>query len=104
MEIERELRNFVIDNFLFGQADETFSNDDSFLEKGLIDSMGILTLVDFVKDKYTIVIEDDELIPENWDSVHRITRFVDNKLSSKARVRNLVAALVKQTAEETNSF
>jgi len=82
MEIERELRNFVIDNFLFGQADETFSNDDSFLEKGLIDSMGILTLVDFVKDKYTIVIEDDELIPENWDSVHRITLFVGKKLKS----------------------
>ena len=82
MEIERELRNFVIDNFLFGQADETFSNDDSFLEKGLIDSMGILTLVDFVKDKYTIVIEDDELIPENWDSVHRITLFVEKKLKS----------------------
>jgi len=82
MEIERELRNFVIDNFLFGQADESFSNDDSFLEKGMIDSMGVLTLVDFVKDKYAIAVEDEELIPENWDSVRRITVFVEKKLNS----------------------
>ncbi len=80
MEIEREIREFVVDNFLFGQSDESFSNKDSFLEKGLIDSMGILTLVEFVKDKYLIGLEDEELIPENWDSVQRIARFVQDKL------------------------
>lgn len=83
MQIERELRAFVIDNFLFGQADESFSNTDSFLEKGLIDSMGIMTLVEFVRDKYSIAVEDEELIPENWDSVQRITRFVENKLNTR---------------------
>jgi len=94
MEIEEELRNFVVDNFLFGQTNEPFSYDDSFLEKGIIDSMGVLTLVDFVREKYAIVIEDEELIPENWDSVRRITRFVDNKLSSRARASNLVPTFV----------
>lgn len=83
METERELRNFVVDNFLFGQADELFSNTDSFLEKGLIDSMGIMTLVEFVKDKFAIDVEDEELIPENWDSVQRIASFVQNKLGVK---------------------
>ena len=81
MELERELRTFVVDNFLFGQADETFSNADSFLEKGLIDSMGILTLVEFVTDKYSIVVEDEEMVPENWDSVQRIASFVQKKTS-----------------------
>ncbi len=79
MGIEREIREFVIDNFLFGQSDQSFSDTDSFLEKGLIDSMGILTLVEFVRDKYLIAIEDEELIPENWDSVQRIARFVQSK-------------------------
>ncbi len=83
MEIQREIREFVVDNFLFGQSDESFSNGDSFLEKGLIDSMGILTLVEFVRDKYLISIEDEELIPENWDSVQRIARFVQDKLEPR---------------------
>jgi acyl carrier protein len=84
MEIEGELRTFVVDNFLFGQADESFSNTDSFLDKGLIDSMGILTLVEFVKDKYSIAVEDEELIPDNWDSVQRIASFVQNKVGAKS--------------------
>lgn len=94
MGTEREVRNFVVDNFLFGQADESFSDDDSFLEKGMIDSMGVLTLVDFVKDKYTIVVEDEELIPENWDSVRRIALFVEKKLNSDGRAPQPLPTLV----------
>lgn len=93
MGIEEELRIFVIDNFLFGQAGD-FSNNDSFLENGLIDSMGILTLTEFVKEKYAIVIEDEELVPENWDSVHRIAQFVESKLRSKTSASNSDRALV----------
>jgi acyl carrier protein len=52
------------------------------LDKGLIDSMGILTLVEFVKDKYSIATEDEELVPEHWDSVERIAAFVLRKLAS----------------------
>ena len=83
-EIAKEIRAFVIDNFLFGEDDEQFSNGDSFLDKGLIDSMGILTLVEFVKDKYSIAIADEELVPEHWDSVERISVFVQSKLTSKS--------------------
>ncbi len=96
MEIERAVRNFVIDNFLFGQPDESFSDDDSFLEKGMIDSMGVLTLVDFVKDKYAIAIEDEELIPENWDSVRRITLFVEKKLNFDGYVPKPLPTLVSR--------
>ena len=80
-QIERELRQFVIDNFLFGEGENQFSNEDSFLEKGLVDSMGILTLVNFVQEKYAIGVADEELVPENWDSVRRIAGFVNSKLS-----------------------
>ena len=83
MEIEHEIREFVVDNFLFGQSAESFSNSDSFLEKGLIDSVGILTLMEFVRDKYAIEMDEGELIPENWDSVGKIARFVRGKLSSR---------------------
>lgn len=78
-QIEREVRQFVIDNFLFGEGAEQFSNGDSFLEKGVVDSMGILTLVSFVQEKYGIEVADEELVPDNWDSVKRIAGFVHSK-------------------------
>ena len=83
--IEQEVRQFVIDNFLFGQSNGHFSDDDSFLEKGLVDSMGILTLVEFVQEKYAIPVEDEELLPEHWDSVDRVARFVQNKLNLRSQ-------------------
>ena len=75
-QIEQEVRQFVIENFVFESDNRSFSNDDSFFDTGLLDSMGVLTLVEFVKEKYGISIEDDELLPENWDSVNRIAAFV----------------------------
>jgi acyl carrier protein len=84
-QIEQEVRQFVIENFVFDTS-RGFSNDDSFFETGLLDSMGVLTLVEFVREKYGIAIEDDELLPENWDSVNRISTFV------RARVRPQTAS------------
>ena len=84
LEIAQKVRSFVIDNFLFGEADDHFSNDDSFLENGLVDSIGILTLVEFVREKYAIAIEDEEVVPENWDSVSRVAAFIHTKLGAKA--------------------
>jgi len=83
-DVARTIRTFVVDNLLFGQGADHFSGDDSFLENGLIDSVGILTLVEFVRETYGVSIEDEELVPENWDSVHRIAAFIQTKLTSKA--------------------
>lgn len=82
-EVAQEVRGFVVDNFLFGEGEAKFSNEDSFLDNGLIDSMGILTLVEFVKQKYAISIEDEDLVPDNWDSVHRIASFVQARLAAR---------------------
>jgi acyl carrier protein len=78
--IEQEVRQFVIDNFVFETGNGDFSNDDSFFDTGLLDSMGVLTLVEFVREKYGIAIEDNELLPDNWDSVNRIATFVQSRL------------------------
>ena len=85
--IQQEIHNFVIDNFLFGEGSAQFSDGDSFLDKGLIDSMGILTLVEFVKEKYDIAVEDEELVPDNWDSVERIAAFLQTKLGATTNNR-----------------
>jgi len=78
--VREELRRFIIDNFLFGVEDSQFSDDDSFLEKGLIDSTGVLELVGFVEEQYGIRFQDDEITPENLDSVNKLIQFLNKKL------------------------
>ena len=73
-----DLRQFVIDNFLFG-TDSEFSNDDSFLEMGIIDSTGVLELIAHVETTYGLKIEDDELLPENLDSIDSLVSFLNRK-------------------------
>ena len=80
---ESEIRQFVVENFLFGD-DADFSNTDSFLERALIDSTGVLELVGFLEERYQVAVEDHELVPANLDSVVRVARFVERKLLSLA--------------------
>ena len=80
--IREEIRDFVVENFLFGKGDG-LTDGDSFLEKGIIDSTGVLELVAFLEEKYGIKVEDDELIPDNLDSIENLVRFVGTKLSAE---------------------
>jgi acyl carrier protein len=79
MESKKEIRNFVIENFLYGKDDNTLSDDVSFLEKGIIDSTGVLELVSFIEDKYGFSVSDDELVPDNFDTLNKLSAFVSNK-------------------------
>jgi acyl carrier protein len=83
--MKQELRKFITENFMFGLEDVQLSDDDSFAEKGFIDSTGILELVSFVEEKYGIDIKDTELIPENLDSINTLARFLDTKLVATAK-------------------
>ena len=80
--IEQQLRRFVLDNFLFGQDDNGLENADSFLDRGIVDSMGVLELVGFLEESYGITVEDQELIPDNLDSIDGVVRFVERKLQA----------------------
>jgi acyl carrier protein len=77
--IEQEIRQFITDNFLFGEEAD-LSNDDSLLEHGIIDSTGVLELVAFLEDRYEIQIPDSELVPTNLDSVSCLVQFVNRKV------------------------
>ena len=80
MEIEPKLRNFILDNYLFTDDQSVLSNDDSFLDKGIIDSTGILELIFFLEEELGVVVEDKEMIPENLDSVMNVMKFVESKV------------------------
>ena len=78
--MREQVRQFIISSFMFGMEDVELSDDDSFVQKGLIDSTGVLELVAFVEAQYSISIRDDELVPENLDSINGLLRFLDKKL------------------------
>jgi acyl carrier protein len=78
MNAAETVRKFIVEQFLFGE-DDGFKDDASFMETGLIDSMGIMEMVAFLEKTFQIKIEDHELIPRNLDSVSRIQAFLDFK-------------------------
>ena len=79
-EIKVKVRDFIIENFLFGNANG-LKDDTSFLEEGIIDSTGVLELVTFLEENFAIQVEDEELIPENLDSIDNVTGYLERKMA-----------------------
>lgn len=80
-DIEREIRTFLVDNFLFGRADKL--KDDESLLDNVIESTGVLELVVFLQERFDITVTDEDANPENLDSVKNIVAYVSRKLQSK---------------------
>ncbi|HEY9461902.1 MAG TPA: acyl carrier protein [Vicinamibacterales bacterium] len=80
--IERDIRQFVIANFLFGEDNASLKPDESFLETGIIDSTGVLELVAFLESTYGFRVRDNELTPDNLDSLDKVAAFVRRKQES----------------------
>lgn len=78
-QIREQLRSFVANNFLFDD-DQNLLDSTSFLGTGIIDSTGILELISFLEKTYSITVKDDELIPENLDSIGNVLGFLQRKL------------------------
>lgn len=75
-EVERELRSYVVGNFLFGRDDPSLGNGDSLMERGVVDSTGVLELIRHLETRYGIDVADEDLVPANLDSVSNLARFV----------------------------
>ena len=79
MSIEHEVRAYILDNFLFTDEQTALANGESLLERGIIDSTGVMELVAFIEKQFSISVGDEELLPENLDSVDQIVGFVNRK-------------------------
>jgi acyl carrier protein len=77
-----KIRAFIFENFLFDADDNALQNESSFLEEGIIDSTGVLELVEWLEEEFEIKVEDEELIPENLDSVILLAAFISSKKSN----------------------
>jgi len=74
-----KIREFMFTNFLFDAQESALENDASFLEQGIIDSTGVLELVEWLEETFAIKVDDEELIPANLDSVNQLAQFIARK-------------------------
>ena len=77
--MHEKIRKFIFENFLFDADNSALDNNDSFLEKGIIDSTGILEVINWMEETFGFEVDDMELIPENLDSVNRLADFIKRK-------------------------
>lgn len=79
MDLNTKIRDYIVENFLFGDADPLEDDTMSLLDNGIIDSTGVMELVAFLEGDFGLTIADEELVPENLDSVANLTAFVARK-------------------------
>ena len=82
-DISQALRRFIAENFLFRDEADAIDSDASLLEAGIIDSTGVLELVCFLETTFGIEVADEDMLPENLDSIRAITGYVSRKLSER---------------------
>jgi acyl carrier protein len=81
---ETEIRSYIVKNFLFGVDDDNLKAEDSLLEKGVIDSTGVLEVVAFLDEQFGVTVQDDELVPANFESIQKLAAFVNRKRAASA--------------------
>lgn len=81
MQVAERTRQYILENFLFSSDPSQLELDDSFLERGLIDSTGMLEVIMFLEETFGVKVEDEEMVPANLDSVNKIAALVQRKTS-----------------------
>lgn len=74
-----QVRAFILENYLFTNDVAALGVDDSLLGRGIVDSTGMLEIIFFIEEQLGVKVKDEEMIPDNLDSVTKITNFVQSK-------------------------
>ena len=79
-DIKARVRAFIADNFILGTGSGDLKDSDSFMQRHVIDSTGFLELVTFLEETYGFAVADEEMIPDNLDSLNNLDRYVRRRL------------------------
>lgn len=79
MSAKEKVKNYILENYLFTDDQDALKDGDSFLEQGIIDSTGILEVIFFLEEEFGISVDDEEMVPENLDSVNNLVKFIEAK-------------------------
>lgn len=83
-DLKTNIRNFIVENFLFGDASQAIEDATSLIDTGYVDSTGVLELVMYLEQTFGIKVADSEIVPANLDSVGAIAAYVEGKQRSAA--------------------
>lgn len=77
-----KLRRFILENYLFSDDPSLLDDNDSFMDKGILDSTGILELIFFLEEEFKIQVGESDMVPENLDSISRLLSYLDMKAAA----------------------
>jgi acyl carrier protein len=81
MDVRERIRSYVADSLLFSSNGYQFQDDTSFLDEGIVDSTGVIELILFVEESFGFSVEDNEIVPDNFDSVNNLAAYIQRKSS-----------------------
>ena len=81
MNTKEQIRQYIAQNFLFSDNGFELGDDVSFLDEGVVDSTGVLELVMFVEETFNVEVDDEDIVPDNFDSVHNLAVYIESKAS-----------------------
>lgn len=79
MQIETELRRYILQNFMYTDDQSRLTSEMSLFDNGIVDSTGVLELVSFIEESFGVSVADAELVPDNFDSVKKLTSYIERK-------------------------
>lgn len=79
MRVQDEIRDYILKNYLFSTDPKALDDSVSLMQTGVIDSTGVLELIMFLREQFAIEVADEEMVPDNLDTVHNIVAFVERK-------------------------
>lgn len=82
MTIESQLKEFIVKNLLYTDNGYSYPDDASFLEEGIVDSVGVLELVTFVEENFGLTVNDLDVIPDNFDSIEKLANYIRRKANT----------------------
>ena len=82
LSIEQPIREFIATNLLYSPEGFNHTDDASLLQEGIIDSLGVVELVEFVQKRFGVKVDQQEVTPDNFDSVSKLAAFVRRKRGS----------------------
>jgi acyl carrier protein len=80
MDIERNIERFIVDEIMLGDKNTKLDPDQSLITSGIVDSLALLRLIAFIEEQFSVKVEDEEVIPDNFDTITIMKNFVEQKL------------------------
>lgn len=81
MEVEKAIEEFLVEDIMLADADTRLDFDESLLDSGILDSLSLLRLIGFLEDHFGVLVGDDEVLPENFQSINLTAMFVRSKMN-----------------------